>query len=242
MTISFTSVVIHSRRRLRLVFSESLAAGAFTTLTYYTVTCLDAGGVDPGVVAAFVVSGSPVVVEISLNADLVDGSGYTVGAVGVPASGGSSTPAGSELPFRLGGTQARPVAATPEDDPLASLFGADLVWNGSDLVEDASGDLAAISGRENAKQAVKRRLMSDGLTWNPAYGGKPRGYVDGPSTLAGELRGKFAAQAVADDRVSKATATVLAEDETQPEVTNIETTIVLIDGTQTAVQTGVQTQ
>jgi hypothetical protein len=241
MTIAFISASIHSRRRLRLGFSESLAAGAYTTLTYYTVTCEDAGGVDPDVVAAFVVPSSPAVVELALGDELVDGSAYTVSAIGVPASGGSTTPAGSVLPMRPGVVRARPVAISPEDDILAITYGADLVWDGSDFVEDAQGDLSEVSGRENVHAALKRRLTSDGLPWDSTYGTKPREYVDGSSLAAQQLRGALASQAVQDDRVKRAIATVLPENEDHPEETTIETVITLIDGTVLDVQSGVKT-
>jgi len=240
MPIALNAVNIHSRRRLRLVFSEDVAAGAFTTLSYYTVTCTDAGGVDPSVVAAFVVPNSTAVVEIALDFDLVDGASYKVSAVGVPASAGGSTPAGSELPFRPGVVRHRPV--TGSDDILESFLGTDIVWNGEDLVEDPSGDLATVSGRENVRAAIAQRLMSDGLPWDAAYGAKPREYVDGSPLTAQQLRGELAAQAIEDDRVKRASATVLPEDEQNPEQTTIETTIVLIDDTTLPVQTRIRTQ
>jgi len=240
--IAFISVVARSRRRIRLAFSEALASAAFTTLSFYEVGSVDASGVAPAAVAAFVVPGAPNVVELALDADLVEGANYVASAVGVPDSDDDVTPAGSVLPFRIGVVRPRPVAASPNEDALDATFGVDLFWNGSDIAEDAQGDLATVSGRENARSAISRRLASEGLPWDAAYGAKPREYVDGSSLTAHQLRGALASQAVEDDRVKRAAARVLPRDDNNPEQTTIEVSIDLIDGTSITVPSGVQTQ
>lgn len=238
--IAFIDVVPRSRRRLWLKFSEPLGAAAFTTLSFYTIVA--EAGTAPSVVAAFVVPGNTSVVELALGSDLTAGEDYTAYAVGVLDSDGDVTPAGSGLPFRIGVQRPRPVAASPGEDALDATYGVDLFWNGSDIAEDAQGDLATVSGRENAKAALERRLTSDGLPWDGSYGAKPREYVDGSPLTAHQLRGTLAAQAVEDDRVTRASAKVLPPDENNPEQTTIETTIYLIDGTSIPVHSGIQTQ
>ena len=88
------------------------------------------------------------------------------------------------------------------------MFGQDLFWNGTDFLEDASGDLSDIAGPLNAKVAIERRLLSDGLPWDDTYGAKPSQYVDGTAPAAQNLRGALEKQALSDDRVQSAKATL----------------------------------
>ncbi len=240
MNIVFVDVSARSRRRLWLRFSAQLAAGAFTSLGAYSLEGED--GSAPGVVAAFVVASNPYVVEIAIDTDLTEGVEYIVRAVGVPDTDADVTLAPSELPVRIGVARTRQAALSPRDDVLETAYGVDLYWDGSDLVEDAQGDLATVSGRENVHAALKRRLTSYGLPWDESYGAKPREYVDGSPLTAYQLRGALAAQAVEDDRVKRATATVLPEDDLHPEQVTIETTVVLLDGTAINVASEVKTQ
>lgn len=239
MNITLDDVHARSRRRLWLRFSAQLASGAFSTLSLYSVVGDD--GSVPGVVAAFVVVSSQSAVELALDTDLVEGVAYTVSAVGVPDTDADVTPAGSELRLWYGIARARPTAVA-SDDALDASYGVDLYWNGQDFAEDAQGDLATVSGRENVHAALNRRLTSDGLPWNEGYGAKPREYVDGSPLMAQQLRGAIASQAVRDDRVKRASCVVLPESETHPEQTTIETTVTLVDGTALNVQNEVRTQ
>ena len=66
MTIALTTAIVRHERRLRLVFSNSLGAGAFSTLTWYTITS-DGTAASPSVVAAYAVANSPQVVELHLS-------------------------------------------------------------------------------------------------------------------------------------------------------------------------------
>lgn len=240
MAIAFTAIELRGSRRVRLAFTNTLAAGAFVA-ALYSVVSADGAGPDPGVVAAFVVAGSANVVELALGDDLVDGGLYTVTAGGVPATDGSSTPNGSALQCRPGERKRPPIASALDDDPLAELFGVDLVWDG-DLALDATGDLATVTGPQNAEAAVLRRQLSNGLPWDPEYGAHPRKYVDGSRLMLPQLRGAMVEQAVADDRVARATATVLPPDEAHPEEGWIETTIVLVDDSATKLTAPVKTQ
>lgn len=230
MTIGFVAVTIHSRRRLRLAFSERLAAVAFSDLSTYTVTCEDGRGADPAVVAAFVVSGNLAMVELGLGLDLVDGARYSVAAIGVPAYGGGTTASDSVLVFRPGEKQQAPAAQSPSDDILADLYGVDLYFDGDDLVEDASGDLGVVSGLANVQGAIERAARCDGLLWAPTWGAHPRRFVDGSSLLVSSLVGDLTRQALRDDRVKSASAQAMPGDETHPEDTYIELSVRLIEG------------
>lgn len=206
MAITFQSVVYRSPRRIRLVFSNTLAAGAFAT-TWYTVTSTDSLGVDPSVLAALIVAGSPNVVELALSDEMAEGGGYAVTALaGVPAADASTLASNTALPLRAPG--AAPADTGPTAEAREDLYLYDLAFNGDDFVETGDGDLATVSGIENAESALKRRELSEGLLWSSAYGAKAREYVDGPSTALPELRAALINQALLDPRVKAAEATL----------------------------------
>ncbi len=218
MTIALTSITVRHERRLRLGFSNLLAAGAFTSTAFYTVTSLDDGGAAPAVSAAIVVSGSPNFVELSLADDLAQDASFSIAAVAVPAVDASVTPPGSALTFRTGRPALQPNEELPGDDIRALIYGVDLVFDGSDYVETADGDLATVSGQANAEAAVQRRCMSDGLPWAPAYGAHPRRYVDGARGAIAELKGALVRETLNDDRVDACTVDIV-DDDTHPERT-----------------------
>lgn len=242
MSISLVAVDPRSNRRLRLAFSETLAAGAFAATAFYSVSCTDGVGVTPTVVAVFALPGSGNVCEIALGDDLTDGAAYSVSAVGVPASGGGTTPADSTLTFRRGVILQSPRAAdTPADDILTEVYGEDLVWLDGDMAEDASGDLATIGGVENVDAALARRIESDGLDWDENYGGKLRQFVDGPAASAGEMRGICTRQLLRDDRVLRASTTILTADLDYPEETRVECAYKLVGDLESSTTAGVRT-
>src|SRR6185369_9525815 len=89
--LSLLSLEPRSLRRIRLVFSKTLAAAAFTSTSYYSVTSVDSSGASPGVVAALAVPDSPYVAELAVSLDLAPGGIYTVATNGVPAMDASTT-------------------------------------------------------------------------------------------------------------------------------------------------------
>jgi hypothetical protein len=232
MTIAFTAVEIRSPSRLRLAFSMTLDAGAFTSTAYYSVASVDGAGLVPAVNAAFVVPSAPHVVELSLDGDLTDGVPYTVSAIGVPATGGGGvTPAGSTLRFMLGSIrQSLRQGDTAASDVWTEIYGEDLLWNGQDYVEAPNGDLATIKGPENVRAAVIRDIGSDGLPWAPEYGGHLRRFVDGPFTSVAEVRGTCVKRALTDDRVRQAAATIVPPDMTDTGRSSIELEVALLGG------------
>jgi hypothetical protein len=228
MSIALNAVYVRHERRIRLVFSNTLAAGAFTNLTYYTVTNLDGSSVSPTINAAFAITGDVCTVELALGTtDLVGGGQYTVSAVGVPCTDSSVTPSGSVLTFNMTTdfTQIQNQEVKPLDMALV-LYGRDLLWNGSDLQEDATGDLATIAGNPNVQQAIRRREVSDGLEWDQTYGAKPRGYVDGSSLEATNLQGSLIQQAIQDPRVKSATCSIQDDDDETSITFNLSVTLV----------------
>lgn len=206
MAIALVAVFVKHERRVRLSFSEALAAGAFTTLGYYGCTSADGSEPNPGVEALFVVPNSPNVVELQLGSSLVGGALYAITAVGVPGVDAATTPPGTGDSIRYG---AQPVPAnveTPPDDIDALIYGVDLVHDGSDMVETAAGDLATISGISNAAQALQRRETGDPLVWDPDYSPKLRTFVDGTPGALAAAQGEVARQALLDDRVDTASS------------------------------------
>jgi hypothetical protein len=203
MAVALLSAAARHERRIRLVFDGALAAGAFTSLTSYSV-----GGDDGSIVpvsGAIGLLGMPNQLDLALGADLEASVIYTVGASAVPGADGSATAAGTSALVRLAAPPPSPIDAevTP-DDIEAALYGIDLVWDGQDYAETAAGDLATVGGSDNVEAALTRRFVSDGLPWDDTYGAKPRRYIDGDPGALAPLRGTLVRQARLDDRVKSA--------------------------------------
>ncbi len=217
MALDLVAITIRSPTRIRLSFSQTLAAGAFNPAPY-EVTNLDAKGVDPTVRAALAVPNSPHVVEIVLSDTLASDALYEVACTLVP----DTEPAtfSGTMDFRTSAPPAPPSASVATDDMERLLYGADLVWNGRDLVEAANGDLARVEGLANVNAALLRLVEADGLPWEANYGGKARASVDAPSTSQRSLRGNLVRGVLRDDRTKEATVTLNLDDNSgTPEVT-----------------------
>lgn len=219
MAIELTGVVVRHERRLRLVFSNALAVGAFGSPApaYYVLTNQDGKGIDPAIVAAIVVAGSSANVELALGADLVPGALYRLTAIGVPALDASTSTAASDELFRVGVPTTSPNEEAKVGDADLLLYGRDLVHTGDDYVETAEGDLAQIGGVANVKAAIRRRLLGRPLPWAPNYSPRARRYVDAPTPSIGGLRGDLEAQAMRDDRVRACKAKLIVDDTTNDE-------------------------
>ncbi len=215
MTILLQSVQIRHEQRIRLIFTNSLAAGAFgaPAPSYYTVTCDTGGGVDPDVQAAFVVPNSPGVVELGLQNPLVKGALYTVKAEGVPALDTSTTAGGTQLQFRWSLTAPKTNVETTVDGRKRLLYGVDLIWNEEDFQESANGDLDQTDGPANVSKALNRAVEANGVPWDASYGAGAREFVDSPSILGGTLKGSISAQILKDPRVKEVKMSHLIEDE-----------------------------
>ncbi len=99
------------------------------------------------------------------------------------------------------------------------LYGRDAVWLGTDYAEDADGDLDELVGPEVPRQALVKRFLSDGLPWDPDYGLHPSDHVDGTATAAAEVAARAVQQARQDDRIERATASIVDADDGSDEVT-----------------------
>jgi hypothetical protein len=213
-TTLFTSLVIRGSRRVRLVFSGNLAAGAFTSLAYYSVTTADGTTSVPITVeAVFAISGAANNVELSVSADWTPGAQYLVTVTAVPTPDGSNPTASlpASIPINLPATPQTSIAnVEPETADLdLLLFGRDLLFApGGGFVEDATGDLATVTGRDNYEGAMNRRMIGNPLLWAPKYSPRAEDFVDAPSTYARPLAGRLLSQARADDRTASATVDV----------------------------------
>lgn len=229
MTIELTGVVVRNERRLRLVFSNDLAAGAFgvPAPSYYVIESQDGRGLSPGVNAALVVPGATANVELALDTDLVAGAVYQITAIGVPALDTSTSTGASIELFQIGVPAKKPNAEPKVTDGALLLYGRDAIWTGADYLEGADGDLAELGGETNAEAAVRRRLLGHPLPWAPQYSPRARQYVDAPVVSVGGLRGHLEEQALRDNRVKSVTATLNINPDTPDESTfSVATTLV----------------
>jgi hypothetical protein len=216
MSITLNAVDVVHERRVRLIFSRTLDTGAFgaPAPAAYVITCLDSNGSDPGISAAMIITGNPSVVELALSTNLVRGSLYNISAPGIPATDASVTDTPTDMEFRYGvNIPLRDVEPNQLLDRGALVYGTDLLWNGEDYQETASGDLDRVSGTANVTKALYRGLESQGLTWDQTYGAHVRDFVDSPSTASGTLKGAVAAQVLRDPRVKRAKVEITTDDE-----------------------------
>jgi hypothetical protein len=203
VSILLSLVTIRTETRILLLFTNALGAGAFgvPAPAYYSVTNDDGRGPSPIVRGAYLVPGNPNVVELALSEPIVKGALYTYTAEGVPATDLSVTPPGSSAELRWGLTEARQNVEPAVRDKERLLYGVDLLWNGTDYQESATGDLDRIEGTANVTKALNRGVESSELPWDPTYGAKAREFVDSPSTVAGTLKGSVSRQLLSDPRV-----------------------------------------
>lgn len=211
MTLQLNQILIKSATRVRLIFSGALASGAFNA-SKYSISNVTLDGTGPTVDAALAVAGFTNQVELVLNSELGTGNTYAANCTSVPAAD-ASTFTGSAASF-----WGQSVIFTPNVEPAqnqgdALAFGRDLVHNGNDYVEDATGDLATVEGIPNVQGALFRRVVSYALPWDASYGARLDDYVDGPNAQAAPAAGLIKKQMLADNRTQSATVT-LEEDDT----------------------------
>lgn len=214
MTINLQTITVRHERRIRLVFTNTVDTAGFgiPAPAYYTVENLDGKGVSPEISAAMLVPNSPKVVDLALLDELVPGAMYKVIADGVPATDLSVTPAGSEQRFLFAAKRTIDHRETAVIDRERLLYGTDLVWNGSDFEETATGDLATIAGTPNVTKALWRGIEAEGLPWDDRWGGKVREYVDSPSSSGTTLKGAVVTHILRDPRVASVTSELEQKD------------------------------
>lgn len=237
MAIAFDSLIVRSIRRIRLAFSAPLGAGAFSTLKY-TVTSLDAAGVDEVVTATLALADSPQSVELALQFDLVALGRYRVTFTAVPGAD-ASTVTGT-FDFEAPGQQQHASATVQQDDVLALLYGEDLVFDGNDYVEGADGDLAVEKGPPVVKGWVMDLVESEGLLWDPDYAPQVRKYIDGTVGALPSLRGELLRKILKDDRIQQANAKILPQVDGLDGQATIDIDVTLVGGAQVSAQSILQ--
>lgn len=214
MAIELANVLVKHERRVRLVFSAPLGAGAYGTPApaAYVLENEDGRGPSPGVSAAIFVVGATTNVELALDADLAPGALYHLTAIGIPAADASVSTTASDLRFRFGSPTTTTNVEPKVSDAELLLFGRDLVHSGVDYVETAEGDLAVAGGLQNAQAALQRRILGSPLPWAPGYSPRAREFVDAPLPYVGALRSRIEKQALLDDRVQSVTASMQVDE------------------------------
>ncbi len=207
MAIQALNLIYRSTRRLRVVFSNNLAAGAFNASWFNIAVSEPPLAVGLAVTAGLAVLNSPNVVELVLTAELESGRRYDLTVFGgVPATDASTTVSSVALPLTVPSSAPLTSASDATRSVTDALYGVDLAWDGRDFVEGPDGDLQVVRGVENVRSALERRALSGGLAWRTDYGAKARAHVDAPETAGAEFRAELVAQARADDRVKSAKA------------------------------------
>lgn len=223
MALALLAITVRSATRIRLSFDHVLASGAFAPGPY-SVENLDAVGIDPPVKAALVVPNSPETVEVILAEELIGSGLYRVSCTAVPDTE-PATFTGS-LDFRPASAKKAPSATFAPNELDRALYGSDLVWDGADVVESATGDLETTEGVPNVENALTRQLLSDGLPWDETYGAKERAFVDAPSPSLPAARANAQRAILSDDRVRSVVSTVQGDDNGGAPIINLEVELV----------------
>lgn len=211
MALTLLAVTVRSSTRIRLVFDRALAAGAFNASLYKIWD--NTLGV-PGVTlkAALAVAGQTAQAELVCSTPLTEDDSILVTCSTVPAAD-ASTYTGQMSAYWGANVIYTPNVEPTQNNGSELAFGTDLVHNGNDYVEDATADLALVSGIQNVMTAIPRRVRSYSLPWDQSYGARLEDYVDGPNASAAPAAGLIKRQVLSDDRTTSCTVT-LEEDDT----------------------------
>lgn len=210
MTITLVSALARTSTRVRMIFSGALGAGAFVA-SLYQIGDVSLSQPGPTVKAAIAVANQTNQVELVLASALTPGDAIAAYATNVPAADASLC-TGAVTTFFGQVVTFTPDAEPEQNDADDLIFGVDLVHNGQDYVEDATADLATVSGLQNVQGANTRRVRAYGLPWDQTYGPRLDDYVDGPTVSATPATGLIKQNLLADDRNSQVTCTLESDD------------------------------
>lgn len=199
--MEYQSLEVRSRRRIWVIFTGAYGVGADDP-TLFTVTCNNALGADPPMQE--VLPYDDTTLELVLTVDLAPGGMYQIDIGAVPGAP-PSTPTTAFFTANI--PPAPPSENVSIDDLAGQVFRVDVRHDGTNMIETAAGDLATATGQMNVKDAVVRRLISEGLPHTGNYGAHARDSIDGPPVSLGKLAGQLQAQARLDPRVISASIT-----------------------------------
>jgi hypothetical protein len=236
MAIELASIFVRTPTRIRCFFTDTVTAAPVSA---FAIESTDGVGVDPAIAEALILQGNQV--ELTLSDALVGGGSYSLTLTAGLVHGGAPTAPGVVVGLVAPASKAAPSKQLSIELLTNNLFGEDIAWSGTDWLEGPDGDLVVVSGRENARAAVTRRMLSDGLAWDDTYGLKPSEFVDGPEGELQTLVARAETQALADDRIKSATAKLLGASAANPEQQIIEISMVFADDTSAVTTTTIRT-
>jgi len=115
---------------------------------------------------------------------------------------------------------------------ITKTYGTDIQHN-NDFVRTASGDIETISGLENIKQAIFRRIMTSKgtIVHRPNYGVGLKSYQNATISLATKrkIALEIEEQLAEDPRIdSVISVSIDAESDSQPELFNLKLSVKLV--------------
>lgn len=226
--IALARIFVRSPTRIRAFFTATVDSAVGTV---FSLSSTDGSAV-PTPVEFLILSGNQI--EVILDSALTGGGNYSLSLNPTRVSNGSDTAPPVTFDFTAPSQPQAPSGSLSITQLSAAFFGEDIQWSGTDWVEGPDGDIAVASGPENARTAVIRRELSEGVLWDASYGLKPSEFVDAPAGELPSLMARMETQALADDRVKKATATLLGADASDPEQQLVNLNLTLADGTSTS--------
>ena len=120
---------------------------------------------------------------------------------------------------------------------IEEIYGRDIAFK-SDLVITPAGDIDTISGIDNVKEALFRRLITSkgSLVHRPDYGVGIKDFQNSPSTLfyQQQLAAKIKEQFELDPRVEKVVGVSIDFDDYSPQIVNIKVRVKLVGYGETA--------
>lgn len=205
MAGAINTLMFNGSRRIRCFCTQSLGAGAFSSISYYTVTNLDGLGASPTVKAVFSIANTPGAFELAISFDLVAGALYELSVVSLPFADTSTFTGSIEAEVPVAANTPDPQAEPSTGDFSLYYYGRDILLSDTgDFALSPTGDLATIYGRVNWEDAILRRVISDGIPWDASYGALPSTFVNAPTQYQLPLSAKLVQQARADNRTLNA--------------------------------------
>lgn len=217
MTDGILTASVVNPRRVAVRFTATIGFLFADHATGVHMESLDGIGPSPGdALYVLNVAGDALSIHAIFGEDMAAGGRYrfTIDSINVA---GSPVAVTADLFYAPASHQIENLP--PEEDVTGILYGEDLVHDGNDFVESADGDLETVTGVENAKAALVRACLSNGLPYSEGYGARPRRFIDGAAQNSSTLRGALLRTMLDDDRVEECSAVPIRDENAPSEVT-----------------------